>query len=489
PITLGSSVSDPGTADTHTLAWTVTKNSVAYASGSGANFSFTPDDNGTYVVTLTVTDDDGGTASDTKTITVTNVSPTVAITGAPTSSPEGTPITLGSSLTDPGTADTHTLAWSVTRHGQAYASGTGTSFNFTPNDNGTYVITLTATDDDGDTASDSAVVTVAGTTAAVTVSVSGPADGVRGQVRTFSLSAWSSDAASQAAGFEYRIQWGDGSPTQLVARTPGNATGLSVHHIFRTQGTYQVRVVAVDQNGTASEAATHQITIHTMALQPDPLHPGRVALVIGGTPGNDAIRIYRRPGAGDIGVRINREAERRFVPNGASQPSISRIIVYAQAGNDHVDIQRDVSQPAWFFGGDGNDYLHARSGNNVLVGGAGNDQLLGGMGRDLLIGGLGSDLLHGGSGQDILIDGPTIFDDWEVALNAILAEWTSARPLERRIQNLRGQGGAVSGANGNFFLTDDTVLADGVLDRLLGGADLDWYFIAGNPSSPFVERP
>src|SRR5262249_41101993 len=35
-------------------AWSVTKDDVAFSSGTAADFSFTPDDNGTYVVKLSV---------------------------------------------------------------------------------------------------------------------------------------------------------------------------------------------------------------------------------------------------------------------------------------------------------------------------------------------------------------------------------------------------------------------------------------------------
>src|SRR5262249_16495554 len=78
-------------------------------------------------------------------ITVTNVAPTVAITGAPATSPEGTLLTLGSSVSDPGTADTFSYLWQVTAsNGQVIADGAGASFSFTANDNGTYTVTLTA---------------------------------------------------------------------------------------------------------------------------------------------------------------------------------------------------------------------------------------------------------------------------------------------------------------------------------------------------------
>ena len=45
-------------------------------------------DNGAYVVTLTVTDKDGGTGTSSRTVRVFNVAPTVGINGAPDTSPE-----------------------------------------------------------------------------------------------------------------------------------------------------------------------------------------------------------------------------------------------------------------------------------------------------------------------------------------------------------------------------------------------------------------
>src|SRR3954471_6700276 len=55
--------------------WTVTKNNTAFAFGAGANFAFTPDDNGNYVVTLAATDQAGRTANTSTRIKGTNVAP------------------------------------------------------------------------------------------------------------------------------------------------------------------------------------------------------------------------------------------------------------------------------------------------------------------------------------------------------------------------------------------------------------------------------
>ncbi len=115
-------------------------------------------------VTFDLVDDDGthfdvDGSDDNPPVTVKNVPPTASITGAPASghSPEGTDIILGSTVTDPSSVDTaagFTYAWSVTKNGSAYAAGSSPAFSFTPDGNGTYVVTIGATDKDGGAGSD-----------------------------------------------------------------------------------------------------------------------------------------------------------------------------------------------------------------------------------------------------------------------------------------------------------------------------------------------
>src|SRR5690242_1192928 len=70
--------------------------------GTGANFSFTPSDNGTYWIGFNVSDDSYGTGMDMVTITVNNVAPPVSVGGAE-GIDEGTTYTLNLSTgDDPG---------------------------------------------------------------------------------------------------------------------------------------------------------------------------------------------------------------------------------------------------------------------------------------------------------------------------------------------------------------------------------------------------
>ncbi len=196
-ISLTSSASDAaGPADPLTYSWSVLKNGTSFATGSSAALDFTPDDDGVYVVSLTVSDGDSGIATDIKTITVTNVAPLVTIADAPATSPEGTAIALNANVNDAGgTADVLVYAWSVTKNGSAYATGSTSSLSFTPDDNGTYVVTLSVDDGDGGVTSDSKTITV--TNVAPTVAIVG-APTTSPEATAISLTSTASDVAGAA---------------------------------------------------------------------------------------------------------------------------------------------------------------------------------------------------------------------------------------------------------------------------------------------------
>src|SRR5262249_20244911 len=140
--------------------------------------------------------------------TVNNVAPTVTITGVPASghSPEGTAIALGSSVTDPSSVDTaagFTYAWSVTKNGAAYASGTTASLSFTPDDNASYAVTVTAKDKDGGTSRVSnSVILVDNVAATASLANNGPV--APGATVTVTFSNQSDPSSvDAAAGFRY----------------------------------------------------------------------------------------------------------------------------------------------------------------------------------------------------------------------------------------------------------------------------------------------
>lgn len=114
------------------------------------------------------------------------------------------------------------------------------------------------------------------------------------------------------------------------------------------------------------------------------------------------------------------------------------------------------------------------TGNTVLVGGADDDILKGGSGFNVLIGGAGSDTLTGGKNRDLLIGGSTNFDSNIRALSLILKEWSSAASYTTKVAQLLGT--QFGGKNGSILLNRATVIDDGQVNSLTGGAGLDWFF-------------
>src|SRR5262249_51791420 len=150
-----------------------------------------------------------------------------------------------------------------------------------------------------------------------------------------------------------------------------------------------VTVIATGaDDGIPSKPVTQTVHVTPFGIQDDPLYPGKTMLVIGGTTGDDHIRIIEFPyGNAQVLLMMNDAIYSLAEP-------ASRFVVYGQSGNDVIDAI-NTNRPAWLFAGDGNDKLIGGGGNDVLVGGAGKDLLVGGPGRNLLIGGSGADTLLG----------------------------------------------------------------------------------------------
>jgi uncharacterized delta-60 repeat protein len=464
------SFADPG-ADT----WTAT---VDYGDGSGpqpltlnADKTFTLqhayNDEGSYTVSVTVADDDGVAGSASFTVNVNDTAPQVLL-GSDLTLNEGGQFSELAHFTDPG-PDTWTATVDYGDGGgtrpltlnanQTFGTGHGYA------DNGVYTVTVTVTDDEGVSGVATYKVTV--NDVPPTAGVSGPAGGVRGQARTFTLTAQDVSPVDQAAGFTYTIEWGDGSTGSAAG-----PSGTQVSHVYTASGSYTVKVSATDKDGLQStQPASTAISVTAAALQGGDL-------VVGGTTGADTIVIKPADTAGDLAVVINGATVGTYKPTG-------QIVVYAQAGNDAVHLQTAkfgkttvaVSVPALLFGGDGNDTLDASgsTANNILLGGAGNDTLTAGSGRDILISGPGADVLHAGGGGDILIGGTTDWDANLTALAALRAEWgRTDLAYQDRINHLDGT--VAGGLNGSYLLNAQTAHDDGAKDQLDGGGGIDWFF-------------
>jgi predicted extracellular nuclease len=215
-----------GSGDGLTYAWDLDGDGTYETPGQSVTFSAAGlDGPATREVALKVSD---GELSDVAkaTVTITNVAPTAAIGGAPAESPEGSAIALTATSTDPG-PDTVAYAWSVTKNGAAYATGTGASFSYTPDDNGTYAVTLTATDDDGGSGTAGATTAVKNVAPTATFTVT-PSVFAGSPIALALTGPSDPSSADTSAGFAYAFDCGSGvfTPSATAATTcPTTDTG------------------------------------------------------------------------------------------------------------------------------------------------------------------------------------------------------------------------------------------------------------------------
>ena len=193
----------------------------------------------------------------------------VTIGGAPASSDEGTPISLTSTVVDPG-AETLAYDWQVTKDGSPYASGSGSTFNFTPDDEGTYAVTLDVTDGDGGSGSDSA--TIAVNNVAPTIVLSGANNVDEGATYGLTLGAISDPGDDTVT--SWIVNWGDGTPAETFLM------GGLQNHTYADDGLYTIQVDLADEDGTHTNAASKAISVNNIA----PL------VTIGGAPGHQRRR-------------------------------------------------------------------------------------------------------------------------------------------------------------------------------------------------------
>jgi PKD repeat protein len=119
---------------------------------NGSSVTFTPDDNGDYRVVLTASDEDGGSSSTEKTISVGNLAPTVGVIIAPMDpTAVNNSFTASANFTDPGTADTHTIRWDWGdgKFDTYTASGSNLTGSHAYTSAGVYTVQLTVNDDEG----------------------------------------------------------------------------------------------------------------------------------------------------------------------------------------------------------------------------------------------------------------------------------------------------------------------------------------------------
>jgi hypothetical protein len=226
---------------------TITKTGTA--SGSWSWHGAAVDEGGSQTITATADDGKGLTSTTSFQVTVGGVAPVAHFTGPGSTAPEGSAVLLAGSATSPSTADNaagFTYGWTVTKNGNAYKSGTGAHWQFTPDDEGTFVVTMKATDDGG--MSDTATATVTGTNVWPTARIDGYTTTVPLFITLQQTVNFTGRFSDPSALDTHTVKWNFGDGT--------SSSTLSPSHSYTAAGNYHVSLTVTDDDGGAGVATT-----------------------------------------------------------------------------------------------------------------------------------------------------------------------------------------------------------------------------------------
>ena len=277
-----STVTDPSATDTAAginYSWAAAVDGTPITTddpGTSPTFSFPIAANGSYDVTLTVSDKDGGSSTSDYTFTVGAASPpNVDLSAAPTTGTAGTPISFTGNVTDDAGTDGLAIAWSVTKDGADFADGTSTTVTFTPDAAASYVVTMTATD------ASNAVGTGTATIAVAAAQVQNPTLSLSGSAIFTPGSPYSLSFTNVVAGTNpitgYSINWGDGNTGTFT----GSPTAQT--HTYAAGQTAETITVSVTTSAGTFPVGTMPITatpvtggppVIDMSAAPDSAIPG-----------------------------------------------------------------------------------------------------------------------------------------------------------------------------------------------------------------------
>jgi PKD repeat protein len=220
-IDISGTGSDPD-GGTVTYLWSVAPNDGVCTFGDATLLSTTVTckDNGSWNLTLTVTDDETvSTPSAPASLTVANVKPTATF-NAPSSVNEGSPINLSlTSPVEPSTVDQATLQYSFDcGTGAGYVVAAGSSVACPTTDNGSRTVKGKIADKDGGFTEYTASVTI--NNVAPTATFNAPSSVAEGSPIALSLTgAFDPSSADVVAGLEYAFDCGDGAGYNAFSAT------------------------------------------------------------------------------------------------------------------------------------------------------------------------------------------------------------------------------------------------------------------------------
>jgi large repetitive protein len=261
-VQLQATASDGGSSSNLTYSWNLGDGSNPIV---GQNIAHTFADNGTYNVTLTVTDKDGGISQQTTQVLVDNVAPTVNITAPVNAIDQGGSVQFGVNYSDPGIKDTHTITWNFDDGTTPVTGVTNPNHLFTTVGNRN--VTVTVTDNDGASTTQSLQIAVNNVAPTIN-SIDIPTNINEGQL--VQLTATASDPGNDALTYNWYV---NNATTPIVGQT--------INYTFADNGVYPVKLNVIDSNGAIITQSV-EVTVNNVApiivaiVKPDKINEGEL---------------------------------------------------------------------------------------------------------------------------------------------------------------------------------------------------------------------
>jgi hypothetical protein len=426
----GGSSSDPE-GQQLTYTWDVNGDSV-FGDATGVNPTLTwsqlqalgiTDGPTTRNVSVRVSDPFGGvTTSAASLLTVTNAAPVLTPSVPAVTINEGSTATFSVTITDPSAVDTFSVQvnWQDGSNADTLAlgltnsSGTvgGTSYTWTASsrtlqlshlftDNGSFAVSVAATDKDGGVGSTNKTVTVNNVVPTFTITGASGTVG-RGAEIVYLLTTSDPSSVDQSGSFTFNFDWnGDGIFDQSLV----GPNGAKISHPIDTLGPVTIRATATDKDGGVS-------ALSTISLNVVPYQVIGTVLYWYGTSGNDAVTLNQ---VDPSTVSFTETLLNGVVTSNTLQfTGITSVSAEAQGGADSINASL-IGTTTSLYGGSGVDSIIGSNQADLIWGGLGSDDIQGGIGNDTIYGDhpaggtrvltrslLGSDTISGGDGDDTI---------------------------------------------------------------------------------------
>ena len=354
------------------------------------------------VVTIPYTmEDDGGLSSSSSlalTVTGVNDAPTsvTANLGTVTVN-EGSAASNTGTFADVDLSDIVTVTADV---GTITAQDTGNSGNwtwsYTPTDGpaDTQTVTITATDDAGETATTTFDLVV--NNVAPTGNLTGTGVWVPNELYSVTMNVLGDASSVDATSGDFTLDitdWGDGSGDTDSATITGLGS-WTFQHGFPSFGNYTISGTITDKDGGVTPVSAG------VSITPVIQQPSR-DIIVGGQDGLDEEIILSRGFGGNLRVTYQNSAGFRLTDDFVMSGN-NTLFASGGTGNDRIVCANNVPFPVVINGEGGDDYIAGCGLADVLNGGDDNDVVLGGGGNDTLNGGGGADQLDGADGDDTI---------------------------------------------------------------------------------------